>query len=1054
MLTATLYVDFGDRFPGGSISGVTVGDFEAQTLGPSMYGNSDFPFNASDSLRLESMKSVYGVATGSVRADAMSLLRRYYEPFDITVVELTADFQRVNGHNVRAAATLTEAASTLAVNNADQKHNDSYVFVSRFVVNGVNILDKAFSLMGGTVSLGGVANGKDVGTFNSHDGTAAVFLQDTPNSKGVSVAATVAHEAGHLFGLNHVYRTTFDDGYRIDIPSAASDAAVLYGSELMSYSQIANDSTFANFMRYPTILGDDNKSYNALSAAAFARSPAEQFLLDPNIGPSSVEYVTGTGASDIIFVERDSPTQATVRVRAFTKEWHKGTIPDPANVAIPVPGGAGVEFAYTIDLTRPLIIDAGLGDDLVVLDGDLGTQVTVRGMGGNDTLEIKGKHTASATYAPGAEYVGLDGTTSRRGTVTVGATAIRFDEFEYQPVYVDDVNKVTFVTPQWSAGDGGDHLFVGQPEFRSPFGPSPQLTVGSYYFGQRIAPLVVGGASSIVIDVASNDIGASIVDDEVDVSEYRLEGLASVQVLGGIGDDVFKVRSWFGGQNVTALTLDGGDGDDQFVIGDGDINRVRAPVAVDAGAGADRITVSDGDYDYRVDYLVTPTSVTSTTSFGGLTYSGSTEFLDVLGTDGANVFDVQPSLATRYLIDGNLPGPDSLLAAEGDFLRLDTKTGFPVSPNGLDTSGRRLSMTARGVGTWSFSAATGRKSVDFRSIERFNHVERIAVASDAGSTSQAIVRMLDAETGALLFEIPASVTYGAGYRDGVRVATGDLDNDGIPDVVTAPGRSTAPIIKVFSGAPIPGVEGALIAGTRLPASSTYGAAFLGGVNVAVGDVVGDGRNDIILAPSRGRAIIKVFEGTSTGIVKTAARTFDAFPGQAGYIGGATVAAGDIAGVGKQQVVVGSGVGIRGQTKVFDVRMPATSYASLVRITDPTVPDNRGGVQVAVGDVDGDGRADIVTGVGAGSGAWVRAYSGRTSVQLFAIQTGTKLGATIPTRVAVRSIDGESRMAVFATWGADARQNYRIRRIDPVSKMAIDDLSLPMTGISGGGLNVG
>jgi len=140
--------------------------------------------------------------------------------------------------------------------------------------------------------------------------------------------------------------------------------------------------------------------------------------------------------------------------------------------------------------------------------------------------------------------------------------------------------------------------------------------------------------------------------------------------------------------------------------------------------------------------------------------------------------------------------------------------------------------------------------------------------------------------------------------------------------------------------------------------------------------------------------------------------------------------------------------------VFDVRTSASTYAPSMRILDPSMPEVRGGMSVASGDLDGDGFFDIVTGVGAGSGAWVRAYSGRTGTQLFGFQTGSNLAATVPTRVAVRSLDGESRMAVFATWGADARQNYRIRRIDATTKQAVDELQLVPDGLSGGGMNIG
>jgi len=513
----------------------------------------------------------------------------------------------------------------------------------------------------------------------------------------------------------------------------------------------------------------------------------------------------------------------------------------------------------------------------------------------------------------------------------------------------------------------------------------------------------------------------------------------------------------------------GQGGDDRVQVGAGDLSRLPYLIHIDGQDGIDRIILDDSartaDVNYRIDQSGVKESQGSLLAnstairFGGLIYSG-TEYLDLLGTAGANVFDVQPGFGTRYLIDGGLPTSGSVLSGNGDFLRLDTKTDFPASPNGTDTSGRRLSVVARGSGTWTFAAKTGRQPVDFRSIERFNHVDIIAAASDAGVNSSAKVLVFDAETLTPLFTIDAAATYGAAYRQGVRVATGDLDNDGLPDVAVAPGRLAAPTIKVFNGSPQVGIQGTEIVNLRIKAAATYGAGYLGGVNIAVGDVTGDTLNDIVLTPSRGKAIVKVFENSLVAgtpyarFGQSAARSFDAFPEQATYIGGASVATGDVKGIGKKQVVVGSGVGMTGNVRVFDLRIPASAYKPIMKIIDPTLPANRGGLSVTTGDLDGDGHDDIVTGTGAGSGGWVRAYSGQTGRLAFSVATESPHSATLPTRVAVRAVDGDHRMAVFATWGPDARQGYRTRRIDAQSHAVVDELKVPSSGFSGGGLNIG
>lgn len=627
--------------------------------------------------------------------------------------------------------------------------------------------------------------------------------------------------------------------------------------------------------------------------------------------------------------------------------------------------------------------------------------------------------------------------------------------------------------PQPAATSGGKGTMLGGEGDDAIYGsPFDDVCVGGDYDNSEFSgvdQIYAGDGANLITpgNFIQSDDPAILVPTDTSVAT----GIGRSELaVGGKGVDTFRL-----GVAATAINFRGRAESDLFDIGIGDISSITGPVSVIAGGGkGDHIVVNDATTTAAADYRVTPTLVTSVTGgavarapagtsrFGGLTYDATAENLDLLGTDGVNVFDVQPSRFTSYFIDGNAPASGFVEASKGDYLKLDTKSTFPADPRGygLDTSGRRLSIEERGKGRWDFTAGTGHKPVSFNSIERFNHVDILAVAAEAGATSSAAVRVYDAETLAPLFTIDAAATYGTKYREGVRVATGDLDNDGLPDVAVAPGRMAAPVIKVFNGSPQSGVQGTEIVGLRIAADATYGSSFKGGVSLTIGDVVGDTLNDIVLAPSRGPATVKVFRNKLVagapyaGFIQTPARTFDAFPGQTGYIGGGTVAAGDVLGLGKQQIVVGSGVGIRGEVNVFDVRAQAATYASLMQIVDPTVPNNRGGVSVATGDLDADGRFDIVTGVGAGSGGWVRAYSGRTGSQLYGFQTAANLAATVPTRVAVRALDGDSRMAVFATWGADARQNYRIRRIDSATRATVDQLQVPSQGLSGGGLNIG
>src|SRR5262249_19546351 len=91
----------------------------------------------------------------------------------------------------------------------------------------------------------------------------------------------------------------------------------------------------------------------------------------------------------------------------------------------------------------------------------------------------------------------------------------------------------------------------------------------------------------------------------------------------------------------------------------------------------------------------------------------------------------------------------------------------------------------------------------------------------------------------------------------VRVASADVSGDGLVDVITGAGAGGGPHVEVFEGH-----TGALIRSFM-----AFSGNFNGGVYVAGGDVDGDGVADIIVGEGQAGSEVKVFNGTNTGIFR-------------------------------------------------------------------------------------------------------------------------------------------------------------------------------------------
>src|SRR5262249_3622180 len=239
-----------------------------------------------------------------------------------------------------------------------------------------------------------------------------------------------------------------------------------------------------------------------------------------------------------------------------------------------------------------------------------------------------------------------------------------------------------------------------------------------------------------------------------------------------------------------------------------------------------------------------------------------------------------------------------------------------------------------------------------------------------------------------------------GFTGGVRVAAGDVNGDGVPDIIAGqgPGGSQVRIFDGATGTLMPGPAGSYV---------VY-PGFTGGIFVAAGDVNGDGKVDEVTGPGAGMGPrVKVFSGADGSLLAS----FRAFI--SAYGGGVRVAAGDVNGDGRADIIAGRGSG-PAVVRVFDGLTKKPFAGPLNRLVLPNA--SRGGVFVTAGDVNGDGRADIIATAGLPGVQTVRIYDGAT---------GTKLGTFQPyestvtgtVRVGLADVDGDGRLDIITAVGS-------------------------------------
>jgi uncharacterized repeat protein (TIGR01451 family) len=249
---------------------------------------------------------------------------------------------------------------------------------------------------------------------------------------------------------------------------------------------------------------------------------------------------------------------------------------------------------------------------------------------------------------------------------------------------------------------------------------------------------------------------------------------------------------------------------------------------------------SDANGVTVIDVLPPEIDITTTTWFAS--YSNSSGNLPTVPTKGniSGLVSLQGGLGTVTItINATiLTDPPPPLTQFGDLI--NTVTATPAEGTGQPVSATDIN---------AYDGPINPEAI----------IRSLVVGSDDGCNGLPLVHILDPDTGAQVFQFLA---YEQSFRGSVRVATGDVTGDGVPEIIVAPGRNRVGEIRVFTPTPVGSSNYTELVGYRtLP----FGAGYRGGVEVAVGDVNGDGVGDIIAGQSSGAGASAREKPSSCGV---------------------------------------------------------------------------------------------------------------------------------------------------------------------------------------------
>jgi len=214
------------------------------------------------------------------------------------------------------------------------------------------------------------------------------------------------------------------------------------------------------------------------------------------------------------------------------------------------------------------------------------------------------------------------------------------------------------------------------------------------------------------------------------------------------------------------------------------------------------------------------------------------------------------------------------------------------------------------------------------------------------------------------------------FKGGVNLAAGDIDGDGEEEIIAAAGPGGGPHVRIFN-----------LNGELKGQWFAFKNDFRGGVRVAAADVNHDGMDEVIaVAGPGGDSEIKIFNGRGQLL-----GSFYAYDNK--FRGELNLATGDIDGDGEEEIVIGLGAGKIPEVRVFKaIGVMISQFLAYPKTF-------RGGVRVAIASVRGGvqkNSAQIITAPESGGGPHVKFFDKRGNLlsHFFAFNSNFRGGVNL------------------------------------------------------------